>query len=121
MRVFLVDESVADQTDLADLAEMAALSRDPRIPPMTRCACVECSLPYEGAPYVVPNRRVCRIECRGLTVRGTGVRTADDYRSVAGAICGECAAPLGRLVVVFATLFGRIEDERVCAGPWKVY
>ena len=50
---------------------------------------------------------------------GTGDQTDRDM--VRTAVCKVCSKKIGTIRVEFDTLFGQREDERVLAGPYKVF
>lgn len=59
--------------------------------------------------------------CGSRLVGGTGreIEGHDVYR--ARGLCVGCRAYRGVIRVQVATVFGLEEDERVMAGPWRVY
>lgn len=72
----------------------------------------------EGHRFVeVPVACACGSELVGGT--GKQIENRDTYR--AEALCGKCREPRGVLRAQVETVFGLEEDERVLAGPWRVY
>lgn len=67
------------------------------------------------------------VQCPGckagppLAVRGLGIHTREHAAYVARAACVRCGAVVGSLRAEVETVFGLEEDERVLAGPWRVY
>ncbi len=59
-------------------------------------------------------------DCGCSSVRGANMVTGrSTYKSQA--LCAECAAARGELVVTVSTIFGIEEDERVLYGRARVY
>jgi hypothetical protein len=57
-----------------------------------------------------------------LIVAGTGRhREQDEHGESEDAACARCSGSVGRLVVVYSTLFGRTEDVAVLHGRPRVY
>jgi hypothetical protein len=83
---------------------------------------IACSLPYDGAKYVVADGRQC--ECsrsEPLHVVGGRYKVRDEYEARSTAHCARCHGDLGELHVQFDTLFGVSEDEAVLNGRPRVY
>jgi hypothetical protein len=61
--------------------------------------------------------------CGSSSVVGDGIErsTAHRDRYIAKGFCAGCRARRGIIYAEVSTLFGVEEDERVLAGPWKVY
>lgn len=76
------------------------------------------ALDETGAAFRGDSCPVCK---RALHVRGAGKRIASRDTYEADGFCASCGAPLGTIVAQVSTIFGLEEDERVLAGPWKVY
>lgn len=59
--------------------------------------------------------------CGSRLVGGTGreVESHGTYR--ARGLCAGCREPRGVIRAQVETVFGLEEDERVLAGPWRVY
>lgn len=75
-------------------------------------------LPYDGAAFVEV-ATPCACGCTSIAGGGQSIESHDTYR--AAAHCTKCRKPRGVLRVKMSTIFGVEEDERVLAGPWKVY
>jgi hypothetical protein len=96
-----------------------------------------CTVPYEGSRHVLPEGACpkCKsgesptapvgrgggpFKVQGHNPRrGPGAAAHDEYHS--DAECCACGERVGTLVVKVSTVFGIEEDERVLAGPWKVF
>jgi hypothetical protein len=50
-----------------------------------------------------------------------GTITSDNRETTGTAICYQCQKPIGRIRVVFDTLFGLDEDNRVLNSRCRVY
>lgn len=76
---------------------------------------------YNAAPSVRVDSAPCACGSHSVhgDARGRVQESHDTYR--AAAVCAKCGAPRGVLRARLGTLFGLEEDERVMAGPWRVY
>lgn len=76
----------------------------------------------DGAVVDVRGMAACPV-CKVAPVRarGTGKRIESHDTYAANAVFVCCGAPAGVLRVKVDTIFGIEEDERVLAGPWRVY
>ncbi len=79
---------------------------------------LKASLSYEGAKYVTV-KESCECGCFDVhSLRST----VNDRGTVKGkALCVECEAGRGELVVRLDTIFGLEEDDRVLNGRARVY
>lgn len=61
--------------------------------------------------------------CGSSAVVGDGRTPAPGKRDeyVARGFCAACRTPRGTIHAKVSTIFGVEEDERVLAGPWRVY
>ncbi len=78
------------------------------------------TLPFEGAVTATCSEPCA---CGSASVVGDGRERsiAHPNRYIARGFCAGCRARRGTIHAEVATLFGLEEDERVLAGPWKVY
>lgn len=81
----------------------------------------ECIKRYHDAPTVDVPGVPCEACKRPLSVRGKGARETERDVYEAEAVCADCSATAGRLIVTLGSIFGAEEDARVTGGPWKVY
>lgn len=61
----------------------------------------------------------CACGCKMVAGTGREIEGRDTYR--AQGLCVQCRAPRGIIRAQVETIFGLEEDERVLAGPWRVY
>lgn len=82
-------------------------------------------LPFDRADHVVIDDEACPHGCEGslpLRVRGTAGSMRHDHDTrYADAIALCCGNRVGWIEAKVSTVFGIEEDERVLAGPWRVY
>ena len=81
-------------------------------------------VPYDAAKYVLVVG-ACP-ECRAsndaeFEVVGGAIRHQSDREMVGDAVCRHCNEHIGAIVVVYDTIFGAEEDQRVTAGRYRVY
>ena len=80
-----------------------------------------CDVPYAGATYVVAPG-TCACGGSPWKVQGGTPRASDDQAAwEATAVAACCRTVVGTLRAESATLFGVTEDQRVLAGPWRVF
>lgn len=81
-----------------------------------------CIMPYDGAEFVetkgpCPHCAVTPIKTRG----DDHEQSIEHDRITAPAYCFDCRGYVGKLLVVFSTIFGLEEDARVLGGRARVY
>ena len=81
-----------------------------------------CVLPYSGAPFVETEGSCLICETTPLQIRGNAREQLVEHdRITAPAHCSFCLGHVGKLVVVFSTIFGLEEDARILNGRARVY
>lgn len=82
---------------------------------------LECVKRYHDAPTVDVPGVPCEACKRPLSVRGLRCKETKPDTFEAEAVCADCQASAGTLIVTMGSIFGAEEDARVLGGPWKVY
>lgn len=81
---------------------------------------IACTMPYDGAKFVVAEGACPQCKCSPYKIQG-GETTHDFDTYRARAWCVGCGARAGELRVTVSTLFGIDEDEAVLHGRARVY
>ena len=79
-------------------------------------------LPYDGAPHAIAQGTCPHCSKSPFRVAGGNMRDHSEHGvKVSDGACADCRKPIGQLFAKTVTLFGHDEDQRVLAGPWKVF